>query len=162
MQLDSSAHATEHGIEVQLPILEGLTTAEDRPQLTAVVVRGATWEEIERASSQLAIVLAEQKTMPLLVISSDMNHYESEQENRRRDELAIEAMLSGDPKHLVEVCQKNAISMCGLVPAAIVMQTLISMGKKFRVERVSYENSAGRGGDKNRVVGYAGMMIVPV
>jgi AmmeMemoRadiSam system protein B len=99
--------------------------------------------------------------MPLLIISSDMNHYEAEAENRRRDELAIEAMLTGDPKHLAEVCQKNSISMCGLVPAAIVMQTLIFLGKKFRVELVSHENSAMRGGDKERVVGYAGMLIVP-
>jgi AmmeMemoRadiSam system protein B len=126
-----------------------------------VVVRGATWDEIERASNQLAKVLQEQEKMPLLIISSDMNHYEAEAENRRRDELAIEAMLTGDPKHLAEVCQKNSISMCGLVPAAIVMQTLIFLGKNFRVELVSYENSAMRGGDKERVVGYAGMLIVP-
>jgi AmmeMemoRadiSam system protein B len=134
---------------------------EERPDLTAVVVRGATWDEIERASNQLAKVLQEQEKMPLLIISSDMNHYEAEAENRRRDELAIEAMLTGDPKHLAEVCQKNSISMCGLVPAAIVMQTLIFLGKNFRVELVSYENSAMRGGDKERVVGYAGMLIVP-
>ncbi|MFN7448653.1 MAG: AmmeMemoRadiSam system radical SAM enzyme [Pirellula sp.] len=162
MQLDLGAHATEHGIEVQLPILESLTSIEERPSLTAVVVRGATWEEIERVSSQLAKILEKQEKLPLLVISSDMNHYEAEAENRRRDELAMEAMLTGDPRHLTEVCQKNSISMCGLVPAAIVMQTLISLGKKFRVERVSYENSAMRGGDKERVVGYAGMLIVPV
>lgn len=161
MQLDFGAHATEHGIEVQLPILENLTSMEERPDLTAVVVRGATWDEIERASNQLAKVLQEQEKMPLLIISSDMNHYEAEAENRRRDELAIEAMLTGDPKHLAEVCQKNSISMCGLVPAAIVMQALIFLGKKFRVELVSYENSAMRGGDKERVVGYAGMLIVP-
>ena len=161
MQLDHGAHATEHGIEVQLPILESLTSIEGRPSLTAVVVRGATWEEIERASSQLAKVLQKQEKMPLLVISSDMNHYAAEAENRRRDELAMEAMLTGDPKHLVEVCQKNSISMCGLVPAAIVMQTLIFLEKKFRVNRISYENSAMRGGDKERVVGYAGMLIVP-
>lgn len=99
--------------------------------------------------------------MPLLVISSDLNHYEREPENRRRDELAIEAMLTGDPKHLAEVCQKNSISMCGLVPAAIVMQTLIALGKSFRVERISYENSAMHGGDKERVVGYGGVLIVP-
>jgi AmmeMemoRadiSam system protein B len=134
---------------------------EERSDLTAVVVRGATWDEIERASNQLAKVLQEQEKMPLLIISSDMNHYEAEAENRRRDELAIEAMLTGDPKHLAEVCQKNSISMCGLVPAAIVMQTLIFLGKNFRVELVSYENSAMRGGDKERVVGYAGMLIVP-
>ena len=161
MQLDFGAHATEHGIEVQLPILERLTSIEDRPSLTALVVRGATWDEILQASDQLAMVLKRQQSMPLLVISSDLNHYEREPENRRRDELAIEAMLTGDPKHLAEVCQKNSISMCGLVPAAIVMQTLIALGKSFRVERISYENSAMHGGDKERVVGYGGVLIVP-
>ena len=50
--------------------------------------------------------------------------------------------------------------MCGLVPAALVMQTLINLGQPFSVEEVAYDNSGTQGGDPNRVVGYAGVVFV--
>jgi AmmeMemoRadiSam system protein B len=87
-----------------------------------------------------------------------MNHYAPEAENRRKDRMALDAMLSGDPKKLVDTCQDNAISMCGLIPAAIVMQTLIQLGKPFKIEEIGYDTS-GRQGNQERVVGYAGVVF---
>ena len=158
-ELDFAAHAREHGVEIQLPILESLSAPESRPKLVAVALKSASLEEILLASKQLADVLRDLPERPMLVISSDMNHYAPEAENRRRDRLAIEAILSGDPMQLLTVCKDNFISMCGLVPAAIVMQTLIHLGESFTVEEVGYDNSASNGGDPNRVVGYAGVVF---
>ena len=158
MELDLAAHAREHGVEIQLPILEALTASDARPKLVAVAIKSASIEEIMRTAEQLANVLRDLPDRPLLVISSDMNHYEPEAENRRRDRLAIDAMLTGDPKRLIETCQENFISMCGLVPAAIIMQTLINLGESFTVEEICYDNSA-RLGDPQRVVGYAGVVF---
>ena len=158
-ELDFAAHAREHGVEIQLPILESLSTDGDRPKLVAVALKSASMEEIMLAAEQLADVLRDLPERPLLVISSDMNHYSPEAENRRRDRLAINAILSGDPMQLLAVCNDNFISMCGLIPAAIVMQTLINLGESFTVEEVSYDNSASNGGDPNRVVGYAGVVF---
>lgn len=160
LELDFAAHAREHGVEIQLPILESLASAENRPKLVALALKSASMDEIMMASEQLADVLRDLPERPLLVISSDMNHYSPEAENRRRDRLAMDAMLTGDPKHLIEVCRENLISMCGLVPAALVMQTLINLGESFSVEEVAYDNSASQGGDPNRVVGYAGVVFV--
>lgn len=160
LELDFAAHAKEHGVEIQLPILEAIASAENRPKLVAVALKSASMEEILMAAEQLADVLRELPERPLLVISSDMNHYAPEAENRRRDRLALDAMLTGDPKQLIEVCRENLISMCGLVPAALVMQTLINLGQPFSVEEVAYDNSASQGGDPNRVVGYAGVVFV--
>lgn len=160
LELDASAHAGEHAIEVMLPILEGLQPSE-RPAISAIVLRGATLSEIDMFSEQLASVLAELPELPLLVISSDLNHYQPEAENRRRDEMALEAMKSGNAEHLLETCRKNDISMCGVVPAAIVMKTLERLGKSFRVEQISYSNSATFGGDNSRTVGYGGVALLP-
>lgn len=159
LDFDSVAHLREHAIETQLPILEALSPSNDRPTLVAIVLKNSSWDEIMLASKQLAKVLRDLPERPLLVISSDLNHFESEAENRRRDRLAIDAMLSGDPKKLIEVCRENQISMCGLVPAAIVMQTLINLGEVFTAEEVSYDNSASHGGDSARVVGYGGVLF---
>ena len=158
-ELDFAAHSREHGTEIQLPILEALSSPESRPKIVAVALKSASLEEIMLASSQLADVLRDLPERPLLVISSDMNHYAPEAENRRRDRLALDAILTGDPKHLIQVCRENFISMCGLVPAAIVMQTMLNLGESFSVEEVSYDNSASNGGDPNRVVGYAGIVF---
>lgn len=159
MELDLAAHAREHSVELQLPILEALTSADARPKIVAVAVKSASLEEIIRSAEQLADVLRELPERPLLVISSDMNHFANEAENRRRDRLAIDAMLTGNPLKLIEVCAENSISMCGLVSAAIVMQTLIELGEEFVVEEISYDTSASSSGNSDRVVGYAGVVF---
>jgi len=153
MQLDVAAHRREHGVEIQLPILEYLY-----PEATfaAIAMHGATWPAIQKAASQLASLLSNDPNPPLLVISSDMNHYASELENRRRDRLALDAILAKDPRKLIDVCQQHEISMCGLVPAALVMQTLTDLGFDYDVREVAYATS----GDvikSDRVVGYAGL-----
>jgi AmmeMemoRadiSam system protein B len=51
--------------------------------------------------------------------------------------------------------------MCGLIPAAVIMQTLINLGEKFQVEEIVYNNSSHRG-NKDRVVGYAGVVFRPI
>jgi AmmeMemoRadiSam system radical SAM enzyme/AmmeMemoRadiSam system protein B/AmmeMemoRadiSam system protein A len=160
MELDLAAHAREHGVEIQLPILEALSPKEARPSMVAIAMKNASLDEIMRAAEQLADALRESVDRPLLVISSDLNHYAPEAENRRKDRLAIDAILTGDPKRLIETCQQNTISMCGLVPAALIMQTLINLEEPFTVEEISYENS-GKRADPQRVVGYAGIVFRP-
>jgi AmmeMemoRadiSam system protein B len=159
LEFDSAAHLREHSIETQLPILEALSPSDDRPKIVAIVLKNSSWDEILLASEQLAKVLRDLPERPLLVISSDLNHFESEAENRRRDRLAIDAVVSGEPQKLIDVCRENQISMCGLVPAAIVMQTLINLGEVFTAEEVSYDNSASHGGNAARVVGYGGVLF---
>jgi AmmeMemoRadiSam system protein B/AmmeMemoRadiSam system protein A len=157
-QLDSTAHAREHGAEVQLPFLDALAP---KTKLVVMAMHGGTWGEIQETAKQLAECLSAETKLPLLAISSDMNHFATRAENKRRDKLAIAAMKTGDPKELLAVCEKEQISMCGALPAALVMQTLIELGKPFVCEDVSYTTSADNGGDANRVVGYAGMILKP-
>jgi len=115
----------------------------------------ATWEDIHSAANQLAEVLRPIIDKVLLAISSDMNHFANDQENRRLDRLALDALMTGDPEHLLDVCRSNSISMCGVVPAALVMQTLKVLGLKPQVEQISYDTSAAVTADPSRVVGYA-------
>jgi AmmeMemoRadiSam system protein B len=156
MELDAAAHFKEHGIEVQLPIIDWLCGSQrPRPQLVCIAMGDATWEEIRSAAHQLAGVLRPVMDKVLLAISSDMNHFAQDQENRRLDRLALDALMNGDPQQLLDVCRSNSISMCGVVPAALVMQTLKELGLKAQVEQISYDTSASVTGDPSRVVGYA-------
>lgn len=160
MEFDAAAHSREHGIEVQLPILSHLQRNQPKPKIVPIVMANSSWQDIAMAAKQLAEVIRGCEEYPLFVISSDMNHFANEAENRRLDELALSAMVTGNPERLLETCQSNSISMCGVVPAALVMQTLIELNETFGVERLSYDTSASTTGDSSRVVGYAACRLV--
>ncbi len=49
--------------------------------------------------------------------------------------------------------------MCGVIPAAFVLQTLIELGRPFEYQEVAYGTSADASGDTSRVVGYASVLL---
>ncbi len=104
-------------------------------------------------------MLRRREDRPLLLISSDMNHFAADAETRRLDGLALAALETLDPQEVYRVVRRNHISMCGVLPAVIVLETLRRLGGLTRAERVGYATSADAGGDPGRVVGYAGMLF---
>jgi AmmeMemoRadiSam system protein B/AmmeMemoRadiSam system protein A len=156
MQLDASAHQREHGIEVQLPLLYRLAP---QTRVAAIAMSGGTYEELEAAAEALASCLSNQEKPPLLVISSDMNHFADDDENRRRDRLALTELEKNDPQGLLQVCADENISMCGQIPAALVLLTLKAMRQQAKYTEVGYATSADVSGDRSRVVGYAGVLF---
>jgi MEMO1 family protein len=152
---DEVAHRSEHSLEVELPFLQVLD-----PEFTFVpVALGAIrFEELAEVGEGLARVLAESREAILLLTSSDMNHYESDARTRFKDHQAIEAMLRADARELYEVCRREAISMCGLGPAVVMLTALEKLGVK-KGELVEYATSGDITGDRASVVGYAGMIF---
>ena len=124
-----------------------------------VTIGSGNLERCRRFGQDLALLLSELDVQPLLIISSDMNHFANDEENRRLDELALQAMATLDPAALYDTVSANGISMCGLLPAVIVMEALLCLDQLSRIERVSYATSAEVTGDKRRVVGYAGILL---
>ncbi len=156
LQLDAAAHAQEHCIEVELPLIQHLSP---ESKVVGIAIGGGNWGRCRRFGQQLAALIREMKSAPLLVISSDMNHFASDEENRRLDEMALVAMESLDSAKLFETVTQNSITMCGVLPAVIVMETLRELGQLSRIQRVSYATSGDVSGDLSRVVGYAGMLL---
>jgi AmmeMemoRadiSam system radical SAM enzyme/AmmeMemoRadiSam system protein B/AmmeMemoRadiSam system protein A len=156
LQLDSAAHAQEHGIEVELPFLARLAP---QAKVVGIAIGGGDLARCRQFAVGLANVIRSLPEQPLLVISSDMNHYASDAENRRLDELALAAMETLDAEQLYETVTTRHISMCGMLPAVMVMETLRNLGQLKRSERVAYATSGDVSGDQSRVVGYAGMLL---
>ena len=96
---------------------------------------------------------------PLLVISSDMNHFADDRETRRRDRLALEALTSLDPQRLYRTVRDHRISMCGVLPAVVVMSALKHLNALSRCQEVGYATSAAVSHDAQRCVGYAGILF---
>ena len=156
MELDANAHQREHGIEVQLPLLYRLAP---QTRVAAIAMSGGTYEELESTAAALADCLASLEKPPLLVISSDMNHFADDEENRRRDKLALAALEKNDPQGLLQICAEENISMCGQVPATLVLLTLKAMKQTAKYSEIAYATSADVSGDRSRVVGYAGVLF---
>jgi AmmeMemoRadiSam system radical SAM enzyme/AmmeMemoRadiSam system protein B/AmmeMemoRadiSam system protein A len=164
LQLDEAAHRREHAIEVELPLLAQLAP---QSKIVGIAIGSGDWPQCRRAAQQLAEFIKGCAQPPMLLISSDMNHFLDEAETRRRDELALTAIDQFDPQQLLETVRQNQISMCGVLPAVIVMETWRILasesegktGCKTAVRRVGYTTSALVSGDFDRVVGYAGVIF---
>lgn len=152
---EPDAHRLEHGTEVLLPFLRRMSPA---IEVVPIVLGRTDWAGVERFAAALAEVVREAGRPVQLIISSDMNHFAPEPEGRRRDALALDAMRSGDPRELARVVERNHISMCGVIPAVIVMQAL-RLGGAIEPEVIDYTTSAKTSGDASSVVGYAGVVI---
>jgi len=156
LQFDAAAHQQEHGIEVELPIL---ARCAPQTKVVGITIGGGDWLRCQQFATGLASVLRTLSRPPLLVISSDMNHFANDEQTRRLDQLALDAMDRLDPAHLYDVITRNQISMCGVLPAVIIMETLKQLGGLKQLERIGYATSADVSGDTSRVVGYAGAVM---
>ncbi len=154
--LDAGAHREEHGIEVELPLIARLAP---ETQVVGITIGYGNLEQCDRVAAGLATVLAELEEIPLLLISSDMNHFASDTQTRALDTVALEALEQLDPDALFHTVRRQHISMCGLLPAVVVLKTLHRLDRLKQAERVGYATTADVTGDPNRVVGYAGMLF---
>ncbi len=156
LELDAAAHRQEHAIEVQLPLLARL-----RPdvRVVGIALGKGTLPELQECGRQLAAVLETLDPRPLLVISSDMNHFADDQRTRTVDRMALDAMQTLDPERLYHTVRQYDISMCGAAGAVVVMEALRTLGTLTRMEEVAYATSADAGGGVSRTVGYAGVLF---
>ncbi|MBI3962561.1 MAG: AmmeMemoRadiSam system protein B, partial [Deinococcus sp.] len=88
----------------------------------------------------------------------DMNHYESDQVTRQKDYLAIQAILKLAPEELAEVISTHGVTMCGYAPTMAVLHAARALGASA-ARLVRYATSGDVSGDRDRVVGYAGLII---
>jgi AmmeMemoRadiSam system protein B len=155
LQEDSAAHRAEHAAEVELPFL-----LLRQPELRFVPIALGTgqFETLEQLGKALAKVIAAQNDPILIIASSDMNHYESDAVTRAKDHRAIERILTLDPRGLFDVVTQQDISMCGFGPAVAMLTAARHLGARS-AELVKYATSGDISGDRDMVVGYAGVVV---
>ncbi len=156
LQEDASAHRAEHAAEVELPFLQMRQT---ELNFVPIAVGTGRFEILEELGKALADVVSDQKEPVLIVASSDMNHYESDAVTRAKDHQAIERILTLDARGLFEVVTQQDISMCGFGPAVAMLTAARTLGATS-AELVKYANSGDVSGDRNMVVGYAGVVVM--
>ncbi|MFN3384372.1 MAG: MEMO1 family protein [Archaeoglobaceae archaeon] len=150
---DEDAHAEEHSGEVQIPFLQFL----HRDFKIVVICLRLQDEETAKEVAQ-EILEAEKKTgkRTVVIASSDMHHYLSDAECRKRDKIVIDAILSMDVARYYKKIYEIDASVCGYGAIAVAMNYAIA--KNAKAELVDYSTS-GDVADKNFVVGYGGIVF---
>jgi AmmeMemoRadiSam system protein B len=152
---DTTAHHYEHSLEVQIPFLQFV-----RPDVKIVplCLGFSDFPSCAALGNGIADAIAEYNDEVLIVASSDMTHYESATAAREKDEEALREILEMKPEGLLRVCRDKGITMCGVIPATVMLVAAIKMGAK-QARLVSYATSGDVTGDNRQVVAYAALTV---
>ena len=155
LQEDDVAHAREHSLEVEVPFLQVLAP---HSKFVPIAVGTLDFRVLSDLGAALARAVAASGEPVLIVASSDMNHYEPDDVTRQKDRRAIDRLLALDPRGLLDTVRSEGISMCGVGPAVATLAAANEFGAA-RAELVQYATSGDAFGDRDQVVGYAGMIF---
>ena len=158
LEEDSAAHRGEHAIEVQLPFLQ---VRQKNLHIIPIAMGTSDFRVLRELGEAIAGAIGDREESDqkiLIVASSDMNHYEDDAITRVKDHKAIERVLALDARGLWEVVMREDISMCGFGPT-VAMLTAAKLLGATRATLVRYATSGDVSGDRERVVGYAGIVV---
>ncbi len=150
---DELAHLHEHSLEVQLPFLQKYF---ESFSIVPIVIKFLSYDEAYSFGKHIGKLLDEES---IVIISSDMSHYVSEEAAQKLDSFAFEAIKNLDTKALYERVLKYNLTMCGFLPAVVGIEALKEKGIK-EVRVVEYTNSGMVNGDKDKVVSYLGLIFI--
>lgn len=152
---DSVAHEREHSLEVQIPFLRQLV---GDFHFVPVLLATDRYSVLKDLGHAVAKVVAAQQDPVLVIASSDMNHYESEAVTRAKDQRAIDRVLALDARGLYDTVRSEGITMCGYAAAVAMLVAVVDLGAT-EAKLIRYATSGDVNGDRNEVVGYAGITL---
>lgn len=155
LQPDRRAHEREHSLEVQLPFLQARNPA---VRIAALTLAGLEQAECLALGRAIATVVRALGGDVLLCASSDMSHYIPARAAAERDHRALDRLLALDPAGLFQVVEREEISMCGFIPATVMLAAAVELGART-AEVIRYASSGDVSGDYDSVVGYAGVIV---
>jgi len=152
---DSQAHVYEHSLEVQLPFI---TYFSHDVSIVPIAIMNASYVTCRGLAEGIAKAIQSVDYPVTILASSDMSHYVHDKVARQKDQKAIEKILGFDPRGLYDTVMQERISMCGVLPATVMLIAAQLLGAKH-ARLVNYMTSGDVSGDYESVVGYAGIVL---
>jgi AmmeMemoRadiSam system protein B len=153
LKKDQLAHAEEHSIEVQLPFLQRVLGDFAFLPISLSDLSVEESKELGAAIAEHCDVRNDSETRSVILASSDLNHYLAPKETDKLDSMALEKVLTLDPLGLLNVVEANNISMCGVLPTAVMLSAANRLGAKQA--RLLKHYHSGEVTPMRKVVGYA-------
>ena len=157
------AHAKEHCIEVQLPLLQ--VRLKHLPPIVPVIIGTQDLNKLERIAHALAPYFTSDN---LFVISSDFAHYPSYNDAEHVDKATGDAIETGSLRTFIDTLAHNAAqhipnlytSACGQCGIAVLL-CLMKQRHDLCIRHLAYCNSGDSPyGGKEEVVGYHAFAVV--
>ena len=150
IDVDDSAHTYEHSIEVQLPFLQYLYGNDFKIVPVCFLMQDlSSAKEVGETTAKIAADMN-----AVVIASSDMTHYETQQSAERKDRKALEAVEALDADRFYSTVETNRVTACGYGPIAALVTTAKRLGVK-EAKLLCYKTSGDVIGDYSSVVGYA-------
>jgi hypothetical protein len=152
---DAQAHTFEHSLEVQIPFIVHFS-----PDIAIVPIAllSATYDQCVHLAEAVAKAAKSVDYPVTILASSDMSHYVPDRVARQKDKAALDRMLAMDPRGLFDTVVRERISMCGYLPATVMLIASKILGATSA--RLAYYMTSGDvSGDYESVVGYAGVVL---
>ena len=142
VSVSDAAHAREHSLEVQLPFLQETL---DAFTLVPVVVGHC---EPDRVAAVIDALWGGPET--LIVVSSDLSHFHTRAEARRRDRATCQQILA-------RATTLGGDDACGAYAINGLMQS--RSARTLTIEALDTCNSGDTSGETDRVVGYGAFIL---
>lgn len=152
---DTAAHLGEHSLEVILPFLHRLNPS---TTFVPIAISMPHLDALKQVGQSIGRALKDLGRPVSIVVSSDMSHYISHDDAKRKDSMALDAAASLDPVALYNTVRGNNISMCGVLPMTVGLFAALELGAS-KGELAAYATSGEVSGDFDQVVGYAGVLV---
>ena len=147
------ARDQEHAIEIQLPFLQRIYP--NGFNLLPVMLRDQSAETARMLADALVQVLPEGS---LLVASSDLSHFYTENDALLLDSAILKAIHDFSPEDLYQLEAESKGFACGLGAIACVLWAAKNLGAN-RVDILNRATSGDVTGDRSSVVGYASAVV---
>jgi AmmeMemoRadiSam system protein B len=154
---DAPGHTQEHSIEVHLPFLERILGDFTFLPISLSHLSEEECAELGAAIADLCKTDADGQPKTFILASSDLSHYLSPKETDRLDRIALERVLALDAPGLLSVVEDKNISMCGVLPTAVMLFAAAALGVK-RARLLKHCHS-GDVSPMRKVVGYASVAL---
>ncbi len=145
--------STEHSLEVQLPFLQ---IVQPTLPIIPIVIGSQDYSTVNSLVLSIVNAIKQSNKKVLLIASSDLSHFHSQNTAHRLDWSLIEAFEDYDYFKLELNAFGRNWEACGAAPISVAMQASELLGSNLCLA-LNYATSADSpysGGDTNRVVGY--------
>jgi AmmeMemoRadiSam system protein B len=145
----------EHALEIELPFLQ--RALKEPFSLVPLMLRDQTYAVAEALGTALAAVLGTSQGT-LLIASSDLSHFYTDQEARELDQTMLQQVAAFDPLGVIRIEDEGRGFACGRAAIATILVTARELGADC-AQIVGYGTSGDTTGDRSRVVGYGAAVI---
>ncbi|ADN35532.1 protein of unknown function DUF52 [Methanolacinia petrolearia DSM 11571] len=146
----------ENSLEVQMPFIKFRFPD---AKVVPVLMGRQTLQGAEAMAEAIVRTVRETSSDVRIVASSDFSHYIPDEEARRLDGYAIEALFDLDSEEFFRRIREEGVSACGYGPIAVMVEACRELFGAKKSELLKYMTSGDVSGDFSQVVGYAAVAV---